>query len=34
MKSNEIYNLFGEPMEDEIERRVIKNKDTFFQKEI
>ena len=32
MKSKEIHNLFGEPMEDEIERRVVKNKTLSFKK--
>ena len=32
MKSKEIHNLFGEPMEDEIERRVVKNKTLAFKK--
>ena len=32
MKSNEIHNLFGEPLSDEIERRVVKNKTLAFKK--
>ena len=32
MKSKEIHNLFGEPLSDEIERRVTKNKTLAFQK--
>lgn len=32
MKPNEIYNLFGEPLSDEIEKRVIKNKTLSFKK--
>ena len=32
MKSKEIHNLFGEPLSDEIERRVVKNKTLAFKK--
>jgi predicted RNA methylase len=32
MKSKEIYNLFGEPLTDEIEGRVVKNKTLAFKK--
>ena len=32
MKTNEIYNLFGEPLSDEIERNVKKNKTLTFKK--
>ena len=32
MKSKEIHNLFGEPLTDEIERRVVKNKTLAFKK--
>ena len=32
MKSNEIQNLFGEPLSDEIERNVKKNKTLSFKK--
>ena len=32
MKSKAIYNLFGEPLSDEIERKVVKNKTLAFKK--
>ena len=32
MESKEIQNLFGEPLSDEIERRVVKNKTLAFKK--
>ena len=32
MESTEIYNLFGEPLSDEIESRVMKNKTLSFKK--